>query len=200
MYMLSLMSRSKSFTKPSVFCLIDKHSDITKVMKSMGKNPKAKQLQEMMSDVDIFGDDGIITFDDFLYIMVQNTSQESASECSTETETVTTRPVGPRLTALQRTDPNPSIMGTTCPIIRDSLIYALELGEGMKDMGMKITAEEAERMVREADLDGDGTKDMELKITAEQAEHMVREADLDGDGFLSFHEFSKMMMETIENT
>ena len=41
----------------------------------MGKNPKAKQLQEMMSDVDIFGDDGIITFDDFLYIMVQNTSQ-----------------------------------------------------------------------------------------------------------------------------
>ncbi|KAH0861397.1 hypothetical protein HID58_089658 [Brassica napus] len=31
---------------------------------------------------------------------------------------VTTRPVGPRLTALQRTDPNPSIMGTTCPIIR----------------------------------------------------------------------------------
>lgn len=48
---------------------------ITKVMKSMGKNPKAKQLQEMMSDVDIFGDDGIITFDDFLYIMVQNTSQ-----------------------------------------------------------------------------------------------------------------------------
>ena len=47
---------------------------------------------------------------------------------------------------------------------------------------------------------GEGTKDMELKITAEQAEHMVREADLDGDGFLSFHEFSKMMMETIENT
>ncbi|KAF3514859.1 hypothetical protein F2Q69_00009559 [Brassica cretica] len=31
---------------------------------------------------------------------------------------MTTRPVGPRLTALQRTDPNPSIMGTTCPIIR----------------------------------------------------------------------------------
>ncbi|KAL0755822.1 hypothetical protein Bca101_093490 [Brassica carinata] len=43
---------------------------LTKVMKSMGKNPKAKQLQEMMSDVDIFGDDGIVTFDDFLYIIV----------------------------------------------------------------------------------------------------------------------------------
>ncbi|KAL0652296.1 hypothetical protein Bca4012_094987 [Brassica carinata] len=38
----------------------------------------------------------------------------------------------------------------------DTLISALELGEGMKDMGMKITEEEAERMVREADLDGDG--------------------------------------------
>ncbi|KAG2329223.1 hypothetical protein Bca4012_021137 [Brassica carinata] len=44
------------------------------VMKSMGKNPKAKQLQEMMSDVDIFGNSGI-TFDDFFYIMAQNTYQ-----------------------------------------------------------------------------------------------------------------------------
>lgn len=40
----------------------------------MGKNPKAEQLQQMMSDVDIFGNGGI-TFDDFLYIMAQNTSQ-----------------------------------------------------------------------------------------------------------------------------
>jgi len=63
------------------FCLIDKDSDgfitkekLTKVMKSMGKNPKAEQLQQMMSDVDIFGNGGI-TFDDFLYIMAQNTSQ-----------------------------------------------------------------------------------------------------------------------------
>lgn len=47
---------------------------LTKVMKSMGKNPKAEQLQQMMSDVDIFGNGGI-TFDDFLYIMAQNTSQ-----------------------------------------------------------------------------------------------------------------------------
>ncbi|KAF2616680.1 hypothetical protein F2Q68_00041374 [Brassica cretica] len=100
-------------------------------MKSMGKNPKAKQLQEMMSDVDIFGDDGIITFDDFLYIMVQNTSQESAS--------------GELLEVFRVFDRD-----------GDSLISALELGEGMKDMGMKITEEEAERMVREADLDGDG--------------------------------------------
>jgi calcium-binding protein CML len=41
---------------------------------------------------------------------------------------------------------------------------------------------------------GEGMKDMGMKITAEEAEHMVREADLDGDGFLSFHEFSKMMI------
>lgn len=47
---------------------------LTIVMKSMGKNPKAEQLQEMMSDVDIFGNGGI-TFEDFLYIMAQNTSQ-----------------------------------------------------------------------------------------------------------------------------
>jgi calcium-binding protein CML len=31
----------------------------------------------------------------------------------------------------------------------DGLISQLELGEGMKDMGMKITAEEAEHMVRQ---------------------------------------------------
>lgn len=41
---------------------------------------------------------------------------------------------------------------------------------------------------------GEGMKDMGMKITAEEAEHMVREADLDGDGVLSFHEFSKMMI------
>lgn len=45
-------------------------------MKSMGKNPKAELLQEMMSNVEIFGNGGI-TFDDFLYIMAQNTSQVS---------------------------------------------------------------------------------------------------------------------------
>ncbi|CAD5325543.1 unnamed protein product [Arabidopsis thaliana] len=111
------------------FCLIDKDSDgfitkekLTKVMKSMGKNPKAEQLQQMMSDVDIFG---------------------NASDELIEVFRVFDRD-------------------------GDGLISPLELGEGMKDMGMKITAEEAE--------------------------HMVREADLDGDGFLSFHEFSKMMI------
>lgn len=41
---------------------------------------------------------------------------------------------------------------------------------------------------------GEGMKDIGMKITAEEAEHMVREADLDGDGFLSYHEFSKMMI------
>lgn len=41
---------------------------------------------------------------------------------------------------------------------------------------------------------GEGMKDMGMKITAEEAEHMVQKADLDGDGFLSFHEFSKMMI------
>ncbi|KAF3542122.1 hypothetical protein F2Q69_00023752 [Brassica cretica] len=44
---------------------------------------------------------------------------------------MTTRPVGPRLTALQRTDPNPSIMGTTCPIIR-SIGDSLSCGKAVK--------------------------------------------------------------------
>uniref|UniRef100_M4EXD0 EF-hand domain-containing protein n=3 Tax=Brassica campestris TaxID=3711 RepID=M4EXD0_BRACM len=115
---------------------------LTKVMKSMGKSPNEEQLQEMMSHVDIFGNGGI-TFDDFLYIMAQNTSQEAASDELIEVFRVFDRD-------------------------GDGVISALELGEGMKDMGMKITVEEAE--------------------------HMVREADLDGDGVLSFHEFSKMMI------
>ena len=38
---------------------------------------------------------------------------------------MTTRPVGPMFTALRRTDPNPSIMRTICPIIR--LLVRFEL-------------------------------------------------------------------------
>ena len=32
------------------------------------------------------------------------------------------------------------------------------------------------------------------RLTDEEAEHMIREADMDGDGQVSYEEFAKMMM------
>lgn len=32
------------------------------------------------------------------------------------------------------------------------------------------------------------------KITEEEAEQMVREADMDGDGLISYHEFARIMI------
>ncbi|XP_010527625.1 PREDICTED: calmodulin-like protein 9 [Tarenaya hassleriana] len=129
------------------FCLIDKDSDgcitmeeLTKVMRSMGKTPKREELEEMMKEMDVYGNGGV-NFEDFLFIIAHNTKEE-----------------GDELSEVFRVFDRDG----------DGLISAGELGQGMKDMGMKTTEEEAE--------------------------HMVREADLDGDGFLSFQEFAKMMI------
>lgn len=32
------------------------------------------------------------------------------------------------------------------------------------------------------------------RLTTEEAEQMIREADLDGDGFVSYEEFARIMM------
>ncbi|KAF3575397.1 hypothetical protein F2Q69_00061588 [Brassica cretica] len=84
-------------------------------------------------------------------IMVQNTSLESASGELLEVFRVFDRDGDTLISALEKAF---KFMYPTNNIKRMGEL--MQLGEGMKDMGMKITEEEAERMVREADLDGDG--------------------------------------------
>ncbi|KAJ0006057.1 hypothetical protein Pint_36738 [Pistacia integerrima] len=72
----------------------------------------------------------------------------------------------------------------------------IELGEFLNLMARKMKECEAEEELKEAfkvfDKDQDGYISPNEKLTDEEVEQMVREADLDGDGQVNYEEFSQL--------
>jgi len=121
-----------------VFSLFDKDSDelIVKselglVMRALGQNPTEIELQEMITKGDV-DDDGTISLTEFLAMMAQK--METADNLSSEAEE-----------AFRVFDKN-------C----EGSISAVELRHIMTGLGLKLTPEEADEMIREADADQDG--------------------------------------------
>ena len=119
------------------FALFDKDGDGTittkelgTVMRSLGQNPTEAELQDMINEVDADGN-GTIDFPEFLNLMARKMKDTDSEEELQEAFKVFDK------------DGN----GT---------ISAAELRHVMTNLGEKLTDEEVDEMIREADVDGDG--------------------------------------------
>ncbi|GIX65706.1 calmodulin, putative [Babesia caballi] len=119
------------------FSLFDRDGDgsittkeLGTVMRSLGQNPTEAELSDMINDIDTSGS-GAIDFPEFLILMARK-----MKEGDTEEELVQAFKVFDR-------DGN-------------GFISAQELRHVMTNLGEKLTNEEVEEMLREADVDGDG--------------------------------------------
>merc|ERR1712186_169640 len=116
------------------FSLFDKDGDGTittkelgTVMRSLGQNPTEAELQDMINEVDADGN-GTIDFPEFLSLMARKMKDTDTEE---------------ELIEVFDRDGN-------------GFISAAELRHVMTNLGEKLTDEEVDEMIREADVDGDG--------------------------------------------
>lgn len=119
------------------FCLLDKDEDgritvaeLGVVMRSLGHKPTEKELRGMVNEADQDGN-GTIEFSEFLDMMAK---QMKTTDHSKELHE-----------AFKVFDRN-----------NDGVISPDELQYVMTNLGMKLSEEEIDDMIKEADLDGDG--------------------------------------------
>uniref|UniRef100_M0RCJ6 EF-hand domain-containing protein n=1 Tax=Rattus norvegicus TaxID=10116 RepID=M0RCJ6_RAT len=117
------------------FPLFDRDGDQTvttkelgMVMGSLGQNPTEAELQDMISEVDADGN-GTINFPEFLTMMARK---------------------------MKGTDVEEEIREAFRVFDKDGYTSAAEFRHVMTTLGEKLTDEEVDGMIREADMDGDG--------------------------------------------
>ncbi|CAI9766504.1 unnamed protein product [Fraxinus pennsylvanica] len=119
------------------FSLFDKDGDgcittkeLGTVMRSLGQNPTEAELQDMIREVDA-DQNGTIDFPEFLNLMARKMKDTDSEEELKE--------------AFKVFDKD-----------QNGFISAAELRHVMTNLGEKLTDEEVDEMIREADVDGDG--------------------------------------------
>ena len=100
------------------------------VMRSLGQNPTEAELMDMINEIDADGN-GDIDFPEFLTVMARK---------------------------MKDTDSEEEILEAFKVFDKDGngFISAAELRHIMTNLGEKLTDEEVDEMIREADIDGDG--------------------------------------------
>lgn len=113
---------------PLLGCITTK--ELGTVMRSLGQNPTEAELQDMINEVDADGN-GTIDFPEFLNLMARKMKDTDSEEELKE--------------AFRVFDKD-----------QNGFISAAELRHVMTNLGEKLTDEEVDEMIREADVDGDG--------------------------------------------
>ncbi|XP_015171352.1 PREDICTED: neo-calmodulin-like isoform X6 [Polistes dominula] len=128
------------------FMLFDKDEDGTitmaelgVVMRSLGQRPSDTELRDMVNQVDQDGN-GTIEFNEFLQMMSKKMKGADGKDELRE--------------AFRVFDKN-----------KDGLISSKELRHVMTNLGEKLSEEEVDDMIKEADLDGDGMVNYEEFVT-----------------------------------
>ncbi|XP_042400122.1 calmodulin-like isoform X2 [Zingiber officinale] len=117
------------------FCLFDRDGDgcislgeLSTIINSLGLRPTKDELQEMISEVDADGS-GAIEFEEFLNLMVRKMKESDSEEELKEAFKV---------------------------FDKDQNGFISKNENVMMSLGEKLTDEEVDQMIKEADLDGDG--------------------------------------------
>ncbi|KAM3306870.1 calmodulin-like protein 8 [Capsicum chacoense] len=118
--------------------LFDKNGDgcitieeLATVIRSLDQNPTEEELYNMISEVDNDHDNGIMEFNEFLNLISKKMKETDIDEELKEVFKVFDKD-------------------------QNGYISATDLRHVMINLGEKLTDEEAEMMIKEADLDGDG--------------------------------------------
>ncbi|CAN6829300.1 unnamed protein product [Brassica oleracea var. botrytis] len=122
-----IMNNEQSFSLLTG-CITTK--ELGTVMRSLGQNPTEAELQDMINEVDADGN-GTIDFPEFLNLMARKMKDTDSEEELKE--------------AFRVFDKD-----------QNGFISAAELRHVMTNLGEKLTDEEVDEMIKEADVDGDG--------------------------------------------
>ncbi|XP_057783345.1 calmodulin-like protein 11 isoform X2 [Salvia miltiorrhiza] len=138
--MADILNAEQIVELQEAFRLFDKDGDgcitieeLATVIRSLDQNPSEEELHDMINEVDIDGN-GTIEFAEFLNLMANKMKETDAEEELKE--------------AFKVFDKD-----------QNGYISASELRHVMINLGEKLTDEEVDQMIREADLDGDGQVD-----------------------------------------
>ncbi|CAA6667218.1 unnamed protein product [Spirodela intermedia] len=132
---MDLLSEDQISEFQEAFCLFDKDGDARHRHPLVGSDPTEEELQDMIREVDVDGN-GTIEFGEFLNLMARKMKETDAEEELKE--------------AFKVFDKD-----------QNGFISASELRNVMINLGEKLTDEEVEQMIREADMDGDGQVNFE---------------------------------------
>ncbi|CAL9104025.1 unnamed protein product [Musa textilis] len=153
---MDLLTEEQISEFQEAFCLFDKDGDgcitleeLGTVIKSLGQNPSEEELQEMIREVDSDGN-GTIEFAEFLNLMSRKSVIGESCEYG--------GPSDRSCSSLQETNVEEELKEAFKVFDKDQngYISASELRNVMMNLGEKLTDEEVDQMIREADLDGDG--------------------------------------------
>lgn len=136
--MADQLTEQQSASIKEAFSLFDKDGDgyittgdLGTVMRSLGQNPTQAEVQDMINDVNAAGRSGKIDFPEFLTLMARKLKDEDSEEEILEAFRVFDR------------DGN-------------GFLSTAELRHVMTSIGEKLTEDEINRLIKEADADGDG--------------------------------------------
>ena len=138
--MVENLSEERITEFKAAFELFDKDRDgainnkeLGTVMRNLGQNPSEEELKQMIKEIDLDGN-GVIDFNEFLYLMVKKMNGNDTEEELLEAFKVFDRD-------------------------GDGYVTSHELRSVMTSLCEGTTQEEVEEMIKEADIDGDGQVD-----------------------------------------